>query len=132
MPLCGRPWWLQYPFWPSTRPAHPATFHGLDPGILEKTVNPSNDLYTFAEGDWLSANPVPPEFSRWGSFNELIEKNLQNLRSVVNDEDRTGSVSGSAAVQKVRDFYSRVVDSEAAERDGTKPLAAEFERIAQM
>jgi predicted metalloendopeptidase len=31
-------------------------------------VKPEEDFYTYAIGGWLKQNPIPPEFSRWGSL----------------------------------------------------------------
>ncbi len=43
----------------------------LDTSTLDRTVAPCDDFYHFANGSWLLNNPIPPEFSMWGSFNEL-------------------------------------------------------------
>ena len=38
---------------------------------LDRSVSPAVDFYRFADGNWLKNNPVPPDKSRWGGFNEL-------------------------------------------------------------
>ena len=78
----------------------------------------------------MASNPIPPEYSRWGSFNELNEKNLRDLRDILDEAAaNTGAPKGSIA-QKIGDFYASALDSAAAEREGTKALAGEFEKIA--
>ena len=104
----------------------------LDPKDLDKAVSPTQDFYKFAEGGWLAANPCPPEFSRWGSFNELIDKNWQNLHAMLEEIQVSGNPTHNATVQRVSDFYASAMDSGAAERDGAKPMAPEFERIAAL
>src|SRR3954465_2671091 len=54
----------------------------LDPKNMDTSVKPSDDFYLFANGGWVKSNPVPPEFSRWASFNELAEKNNDALHEI--------------------------------------------------
>jgi putative endopeptidase len=113
-------------------PASPATVHGIDPKNIDKSVNPANDFYKFAAGGWLAANPVPAEYSRWGSFNELLEKNMRDLHSILEESSANTARTRTANVQKIGDFYASAMDSESAEREGVKPLADEFGRIAAL
>ena len=54
----------------------------IDPKNIDTSVKPQDDFYKFANGNWLKNNPIPPEYSRWGSFNELIEKNNDALHEI--------------------------------------------------
>src|SRR5581483_230765 len=45
----------------------------LDPKNMDTAVKPQDDFYLYSNGGWLKHNPVPPEYSRWGSFSELEE-----------------------------------------------------------
>src|SRR6266576_2470688 len=54
----------------------------LDPANMDTSVKPAEDFYLFANGGWIKKNPVPPEFSRWASFNELAEKNNDALKEI--------------------------------------------------
>ena len=60
-----------------------------NPGIkveyMDTTVIPGNDFNQYANGVWLKKNPVPATESRWGSFNEIEDRNLDKLRSIVNE-----------------------------------------------
>ena len=102
---------------------------GLDPKNLDRTVNPTNDFYRFANGGWLAANPIPPEYARWGSFNELIEKNLRDQREILNEDAAMTDAPKGSPTQKIGDFYASAMDSAAVEKEGLTPLAGEFDRI---
>jgi len=112
-------------------PANPDTFRGIDPHNIDKTVSPASDFYKYADGGWLAANPVPAEYARWGSFNELVEKNDRDLHAILDAAAAPGGTK-TANVQKIGDFYASAMDSEAAEREGVSPLADEFSRIAAL
>ncbi|MFY9117282.1 MAG: M13 family peptidase, partial [Dysgonamonadaceae bacterium] len=45
----------------------------LDISNLDTTVAPGTDFYRYATGGWQDANPLPPEYSRYGSFEKLAE-----------------------------------------------------------
>ncbi len=48
---------------------------GVDIASMDKTANPRNDFYQYANGTWCKENKVPASEARWTSFNILAEKN---------------------------------------------------------
>jgi putative endopeptidase len=93
---------------------------GLDPANLDSSCAPCQDFYRYANGGWLARTPLPPEYPSYGSFVELIDRNNQTLRAIL---DKTTD-------KQLGDFYASCVDSAAAERVGAQPLKNELDRIA--
>ena len=102
----------------------------LDPKNMDTSVKPQDDFYLYANGGWLKRNPVPPEYSRWGSFSELEEKNNEALHKIAEKTANT-HVDANAApeVQKVGDYYASGMDEKTIEAARTKPLEDELKRI---
>ena len=50
---------------------------------LDKTVAPAANFYQFACGGWMKANPLPAEFSRFGTFDQLRETAREQLKDVI-------------------------------------------------
>ncbi len=101
---------------------------GIDPKDFDTSVKPQDDFYEFANGRWLKTNPVPPEYSSWGAFNELDERNKLALRKIL---DQAAAAKTPDANQKlVGDFYASGMDITAIEAAGTRPLRPELDRIA--
>jgi putative endopeptidase len=57
---------------PSAAPEKVKNPPPLDPKNMDTSVDPGKNFFLYANGAWLKNNPIPPEYSRWGSFNELI------------------------------------------------------------
>jgi predicted metalloendopeptidase len=102
----------------------------FDLANMDTSVKPSDDFYTYANGTWLKNTPIPPEESRWGSFNQLIEKNNEALRVVAEKAANTKTDPKLAPeVQKVGDYYASGMNEAEIEAAKAKPLADEFKHI---
>ena len=104
----------------------------LDPANLDRTANACVDFYQFANGGWIKNNPIPAAFSRWGSFNELEEKNNSELTKILERAAADNSANRSATVRMLGTYYSSCMDSAAAEKAGAEPLRPRLTRIASI
>jgi predicted metalloendopeptidase len=97
---------------------------------MDQSVKPQDDFFLFVNGAWVKRTEIPPEFSRWGSFNELIEKNNDALHAVAEKAAETKAESSTAReVQMVGDYYASGMDETAIDSAGIKPLNDELGRI---
>src|SRR6266853_263177 len=102
----------------------------LDPKNMDTSVKPGDDFFRYANGAWIKRTEIPPEYSRWGAFNELIERNNDALH-VIAEKASTTRVDPKLApeTQKVGDYYASGMDEKTIEAMQTKPLEEEFKRI---
>ncbi|MFL5484496.1 MAG: M13 family metallopeptidase [Gemmatimonadaceae bacterium] len=110
--------------------AVPMQSQPLDPANLDRSVSACTDFYQFANGGWISRNPIPAAFSVWGSFAELQENNQGNLLTILRAAAASGNPQANADLRKLGVFYSSCMDSVGAERAGAQPIKAELDRIA--
>jgi putative endopeptidase len=102
----------------------------IDPTNMDTSVKPADDFFLCADGGWIKRTEIPPEYSRWGSFNELIERNNDDLHDIA-EKAETTQVDPKLApeTEKVGDFYASGMDEKAIEAMRTKPLQGEFRKI---
>ena len=102
----------------------------LDPKNMDTSVKPGDDFFRYANGAWIKRTEIPPEYSRWGAFNELIERNNDALHVIAEQASKT-QVDPKLApeTQKVGDYYASGTDEKTIDALRTKPLAEEFQRI---
>ncbi len=97
---------------------------------MDTSIKPQDDFFMYADGGWIKRTEIPPEYSRWGSFNELIEKNNDALHEIAEKAANTHVDPKLAPeTQKVGDYYASGMDEKTIEAMRTKPLAEEFKSI---
>ncbi len=101
----------------------------LDIANLDTTVAPGTDFYQYATGGWQAANPLPPEYSRYGSFEKLAEENRKQIQSLIEELGKQQNPKGSNA-QKVGDLYNIAMDSIKLNAEGVTPLKPFIDEIA--
>ena len=102
----------------------------LDPQNMDTSVKPQDDFFMYADGGWIKRTEIPSEYSRWGGFNELIERNNDALHIIAEEAINTHVDPRLAPeVQKVGDYYASGMDEKTIEAVRTKPLEDEFKSI---
>jgi putative endopeptidase len=104
---------------------------GFEMTNLDKTCKPCDDFYQFAMGGWMKANPIPPEYSTYGSFTRLADQNQQSLRQILEEAAKAKTTPGTNE-QKIGDYYASCMDTAVIDADGTKPIDPELARIADV
>ncbi len=101
---------------------------GFSMSNLDTTCKPCQDFYRYAMGGWMDKNPIPAEYPRWGTFTQLADNNLAEMRSILEAAASSSAPAGSNE-RKIGDFYSSCMDTAAINAAGVKPLEPEFAAI---
>ncbi|MCW8471088.1 M13 family metallopeptidase [Fluoribacter gormanii] len=96
---------------------------------LDTKISPSKDFYAYAVGNWQKDNPIPPDYSSWGSFNLINEKVQNIIHQMLIDAAKNTKAKPGSIEQKVGDFYYSGMDETSINQLGIKPLQPEFDRI---
>jgi putative endopeptidase len=106
--------------------------HGFDPADFDKTCKPCEDFFRFANGGWLTKNPIPAAYPSWGRDNVLADHNLDVLRQVLDEAAAKKNAAPGSVEQKIGDFYATCMDTAKIDAAGIHPLDSELERIAKI
>ena len=102
----------------------------LDPGNLDDSVAPGDDFFRYANGRWLDANPVPPEYGSWGSFHEVQIRNEDLLHGLF--EELGAGTSGDATATLAGRYFESGMDSGEISGAGIGPLREYLARIGAL
>jgi len=96
---------------------------GIDPSLLDRSVSPCDDFYQFACGGWLARYNLPPDKSEYGlSFTRIDDRNLEELRTIA-EQDAAGHLDpGDRYPQKVGDFWAACMDERGVEERSLQDL----------
>jgi putative endopeptidase len=102
----------------------------FDPTDMDPKVAPGDDFFRYANGGWVARTPIPADESRWGGFEEVVERNRQILHEILGTAATTPDAPAGSPTRMVGDFYASAMDSAAIEKAGAGSLGDEFKRIA--
>ncbi len=102
---------------------------GLDLTNIDSTVSPAKDFYDYAVGNWVKNNKIPDEYSRWGSFEALDEKNYKVLHKILDNAANDKEAKPSSNIYKVGMFYSLGMDTAKIESQGYFTIKDELDRV---
>ena len=94
---------------------------------IDTTVNPADDFFDYAEGNWMKHTEIPAEESSWGIGN-LVKEEIYNRLKKINDE-ATAKKATSGVEQQIGDFWHSGMDSLSLEKEGLKPIQPELNKI---
>ena len=97
----------------------------IDLANLDTSVAPGTGFYQYACVGWMKNNPLKPEFARFGSFDQLRDENLGQIRSLIKELSDSPQRPGSVE-QKIGLLYAMGMDSVKLNSDGYAPIQSSW------
>ena len=97
---------------------------------LDKKISPCADFNGFVNAKWVSAHPIPPDRTRWGSFDALREDSLDAQRTIVEQAAKNVARAKPGSIeQKIGYLYASGMDEAAIEKAGYDPIRPQLASI---
>ena len=100
-------------FWGAGPPAGAAD-RSLKSGIaksgFDAKVRPQDDLFRHVNGGWIAEAKIPAEYGSFGTFMELRDNALADLRAIIEEAARQGDQSAGSEARKIGDLYTGFMD----------------------
>lgn len=104
-----------------TRPKEVVMTTGIKAENMDSSIRPGDNFYDYATLGWQKANPIPDDYSRYGSFEILHDTNLQRVREIA--ETDTG---------KIGTLYSIAMNEEKLNSDKIAPVKKYLDEIDEI
>ena len=100
----------------------------IDLANFDNTVSPAEDFYQYACGGWMEANPLTPEYARYGIFDQLEKENQEKLKVLIEELSSKPQAKGSVGA-KIQMMYAMGLDSLKRNADGAAPVMEQLAAI---
>ncbi|RSZ59285.1 M13 family metallopeptidase [Massilia atriviolacea] len=102
---------------------------GIDVQYIDSSVRPQDDFFSYLNGVWLKKTDIPADKSSWGTFAQLRDDTLPQLRTLIEAAQADKNKKAGSEAQKIGDLYTSYMSEAKLEKLGYKPLAGELQRI---
>ena len=102
---------------------------GIELQYIDPAVRAQDDFFSHLNGRWLKSTEIPADKASWGSFAQLRDDTLPQLRGIIEAAQRDAGGKAASERQKIGDLYASFMDETRLDALGVKPLAAELSRI---
>ena len=96
---------------------------------MDTTINPADDFFRFCNNNWLKNNPIPEEYTSFGAFTEIDQRNEILIQDIIDEVSKDANAEHGSMAQKIRDFYNSGMDTVAINERGYSELIPYFEKV---
>ena len=104
------------------------TVPAIDRANFDETIALNEDFYQYATGGWQKANPLTPEYSRYGVFEVLAKNNELQINDLFSAMLESKAEVGTVE-QKIADLYTMGLDSVRLNQEGVAPVKRDVDQI---
>ena len=102
---------------------------GINTEWIDKSVDPGDDFFLYANGAWYNSTEIPADRSSIGAGSIAYDRTEQRIAETIAEAGR-GDAGDKGAAGIVRTFLDAYRDRDAIDRAGLKPVRRDLQRFA--
>ena len=83
---------------------------GVDLSAMDKSVDPGEDFFRYASGNWYDNYELPADKTRFGAFTALRDRSQEQVKTII--DDIMAKKDLNAEEQMIHDYYTAYMDVE--------------------
>jgi putative endopeptidase len=95
---------------------------GFDEAGMDTSIDPSDDFFGYAGGNWVKATPIPSDRASFGAFDVLQDLSQQRTKGIL-------EAAASDPTSKIGTAYATYLNTDAIDAQGIKPIKRWLARI---
>ena len=99
---------------------------GIDLSARDPAAKPGDDFFRYADGKGVDAMVIPPDRSRFGAFDTLVELSSARSRALI---ESPGAGAPGSEEAKIKAYYAAFMDQSRLNARDAKPMAPEMAAI---
>ena len=103
-----------------------ASAQGIDLAGMDKSIDPGDDFFAYANGGWWKAAQIPSDRPSYGAFDAIAEKVNARTADLIRGAAKSAN---DAEAKKIGDYYDAFMDEDSIEKKGLNPIKAELDEI---
>ena len=101
---------------------------GVDIAGMDRSVDPGDDFFGYANGTWFRTAEIPPDRGSLGIFQAIANEVNKRNAALITDAGKSNTPEG----KMVADFYAAFMDTEGIESRGLDPVKPDLAAIAAL
>lgn len=102
---------------------------GISKAAMDTSVDPGDDFYAYANGNWQKTTEIPADRASTGGFYTAFLETQKRTRELV-DAIIAGDPEAGTDEARIAQFYKAYTDTQAIDAAGMKPVQADLSRFA--